>query len=271
MIRNGALKFITGSKFPKILGVDYSGVIKEISATVKGFKVGDSVYGATNALSRKQQGALCEIIAVSAKKIRLIPPGLSFEGAASLPVGAITALSGLKKCGILDGKSVLVIGATGGVGHFAVQIAKARGAEVTGACNTRNIDIAKSLGCDFVIDYTKGDISLSVKKYDVIYDSFGHSGFSGNSKALNAYGQYVTPTLYPPKLIMAFFQNMVSSKKCLSSNMQPIPENYAEIEQLIQLGFLKPLIERIFPLPDGAEALKILEQGKVRGKVVVKV
>ena len=270
MIRSGKLKFITGSRFPKILGVDFAGVIQKISDNTLGFKVGDSVYGATNALSRKQQGASSELLAVLAKQIRLIPKGMSFEDAASLPVGSITALSGLNKCLPLEGKSVMVIGATGGVGHFAVQIAKANGAQVTGVCKTENVSMAKKLGCISVIDYTKENFLATDSRFDVIYDSHGGQDFSAIAKILHTNGRYVTPTLYPPKLFVAFFRNILSSKKFLTSNMKPSQENFATIETLVSNGLLTPLIEQIFLLPRGAEAFKLVEQGKVRGKVVLK-
>jgi NADPH:quinone reductase-like Zn-dependent oxidoreductase len=271
LIRSGRLKFITGSKFPRILGVDFSGTVTEIGSNVKGFKIGDSVYGATNALSRKQQGAFSESLAVLESHLRLIPLGYNFEDAACLPVAGITAISGLNKCMPFEGKSVLVIGATGGVGHFAVQIAKARGAKVTGVCKTSNMDIAKKLGCENVIDYTNEDFLLSNQRYDVIYDSHGGFSFSAIAKLLHENGQYVTPTLYPPKLFGAFFRNITGKKKFLSSNMQPVSENYAAIENLVKAGLLRPVIEQIFALPKGADALKLVEQGKVRGKVVVKI
>jgi len=205
------------------------------------------------------------------KHIRKIPEGMIFEDAASLPVAALTALNGLRLCGNLRGKTVLINGATGGVGHFAVQIAKAKGAVVTGMCSTRNVELAKQLGAQSVIDYTSENFISSGKQYDVIFDAYGKLKFAEASRALTQKGIFLT-TLFPPSLIFkAVLLRFLGGKKIFPANMRKKPEDYAEIEKLIEDGSVKPVIEQIYPLSQTKEAFTALEQGKVRGKIIIQV
>jgi len=153
-VRAGEMKFITGRTFPKTLGSDFAGVVERVGAGVKDPSVGARVYGITPVMMRKP-GAHAERLAVACKRLRRMPDGMSFELAAALSVAGLTALKGLRECGDLHGKMVLINGGTGGVGHFAVQIAKARGATVTAVCSERNAGRARSFGADVVIDYRK--------------------------------------------------------------------------------------------------------------------
>ena len=153
--RQGVLKLIQGSKFPRFIGSDFAGIVKEVAPGIDDFKAGDRVYGAIPAFSGKS-GALAEIANVNQKHLRAMPEWLSFEEAASLPIAALTALNGLRRCGVRKGTRVLVNGATGGVGHFGIQAAKAKGAHVTATCSEGNKELALKLGADKVFGYSGG-------------------------------------------------------------------------------------------------------------------
>ncbi|HMZ62427.1 MAG TPA: NAD(P)-dependent alcohol dehydrogenase, partial [Leptospiraceae bacterium] len=153
-IRDGNMKFVSGFKFPKILGGDFAGTVLDAGKSGGSFKNGDRVYGYIMPLFGNS-GVLSEKISVNPGQIRPIPENLSFEEAASLPVAALTALNGLRKFGNIQGKKILINGVTGGVGHFALQAAKAKGASVTGTCSTPNMELARKLGADDIIDYKK--------------------------------------------------------------------------------------------------------------------
>src|SRR5213075_1437237 len=165
------------------LGVDYAGTVEAVGKNVTQFKPGDEVFGG-------RDGALAEYVcALAGRGVALKPPNITFEQAASVPVGAITALQGLRDKGkIQSGQKVLVNGASGGVGTFAVQIAKSFGAEVTGVCSTRNVDLVRSLGADHVIDYTKEDFTKGERLYDLIFDLVGNHSFSERRRILNPNG-----------------------------------------------------------------------------------
>ena len=171
-IKNGDLKMIVGSKFPKVMGSDFAGIIKETGREIKVFKAGDRVYGSVPVIFRKP-GALSELININPRYARLIPETMSFEEAASLPIASLTALNGLRKCGISAGSHVLINGATGGVGHFAIQIAKAKGAIVTATCRTENADLAKEMGADEITGYSSDDFAKITDKFDAILDAYG--------------------------------------------------------------------------------------------------
>jgi NADPH:quinone reductase-like Zn-dependent oxidoreductase len=267
-VRQGAMKILTGRKFPKLLGHDFSGIVKEISNEIIDFKTGDKIYGYVPVLFGKT-GAMAEYIQVSANQIRKIPDGISFEEAASLPVGALTALNGLIKLENLSGKKVLVNGATGGVGHFAVQIAKAYGATVTATCSTKNIELAKQLGADEILDYTKEDVAKLNTKFDFVFDAFGKINLETVCKLLNKKGVYVSTLPSPGKMISSLFVQIAYSKKLASANMRSKPEDYQKLEKIILEKKLKPLIENTYDLKNVRQAFDMAENGKPRGKVIV--
>jgi NADPH:quinone reductase-like Zn-dependent oxidoreductase len=269
-IRQGVLRLLTGRKFPKFLGADFSGIVEETGTEISGFIKGDRIYGNIPALSGNT-GALCELVVVAPKRIRKIPENMSFEQAASLPVAALTAQTGKRKSGNLKNKTFLVNGATGGVGHFAVQIAKADGAIVTAVCGPKNIDLAKTLGADDVIDYSKEDISTMNRKFDVIFDSYGKMNYKTVRKLLNKKGLYLSTLFFPPRSLSAVFIRLIFNKKLTSANMRANPEDYLEIETIYKEGKLNPVIEHVFPLEKTRDAFALLENGKPRGKVIVTV
>jgi|JI9StandDraft_1071089.scaffolds.fasta_scaffold00195_37 NADPH:quinone reductase-like Zn-dependent oxidoreductase len=267
-IRSGALKIVTGSKFPKVLGTDFSGVIQKLGEGVTGFKVGDSVYGAVTTFIGKQ-GALAELVVAPANAIRPLPDKISFEEAASLPVAALTALNGFRQCGDISGRKVLINGATGGVGHFAVQIAKARGAEVTAVCSSKNFDFAKQLGAKDLIDYSKVNILTNGIKYDVLFDAYGKLNFKEASKILTDNGYYVSTLLSPFSFFSVIISKLIGGKKLVPGNMRAKKEDYIELESLLSNGKIKPVIGMTFHLAKAKDAIAQLESGNIKGKIVV--
>jgi NADPH:quinone reductase-like Zn-dependent oxidoreductase len=269
-VKNGDLKMITGSKFPKVVGSDFAGIVKEVPPGIESFKAGDRVYGALSVIFRKP-GALSELITIDSKSARLIPDGMSFEEAASLPVAALTALNGLRKCGITAGSYLLINGATGGVGHFAVQIAKARGAVVTAACSEANSELAKKLGADEITEYKREDLVKTGNKYNAIFDAWGKMKHKDACRLLKRKGVYASTLFMPWSVFSSTFIKLVYGKKLTSSNIRSRPEDYEEIERLFREKKLRPVIESRFTLERAAEAFEMAENGKPRGKVIITV
>ncbi len=269
-IKNGDARLITGSGFPKIVGSDFAGIVKKPAPGNTDFKDGDRVYGAVPIFFGKP-GSLSELLVTEPKYVRHIPDGMSFEEAASLPVAALTALNGLRRCGITNGSNLLINGATGGVGHFAVQIAKAKGAVVTATCSVENRELAKQLGADIVAGYGKDDFAKTNLKYDAILDAWGKMKLSEIYRVLKKKGIYASPLLIFAPFLISFPGWLFLRKKLTSANMRSRPEDYEEIESLFLEKKLIPVIENIFPLESAEEAFEKAEFGKPRGKVIVTV
>jgi NADPH:quinone reductase-like Zn-dependent oxidoreductase len=269
-IMQGAVKLISGSKFPRVFGTDFAGIVKEITEDTAGFAPGDKIYGSKSIIFEKM-GALAELLAVSPERIRKIPDGMSFEEAASLPVAALTALNGLRRCKVLQGSRVLINGGTGGVGHFAIQIAKARGAHVTSTSGSSNFELAKRLGADSVSGYSKDDLKKLTEKFDAILDAAGLMDYSDILRLLKKGGVHASTLFFPPSSIYAPFISLISGRKLTSANMRAQPEDYEEIEMLWKEKKLVPLIDSTFPLSKCGDAFYHTEHGKPRGKVIVTV
>lgn len=268
--RKGMLKILIGSKFPMIIGADYSGVIEKVGPGVESFKSGDRVYGVIPAFS-KDQGALAEIASVHQKHLRRMPDWLSFDVAASLPIAALTATNGLRRCGVSAGTKLLINGATGGVGHFAVQAAKAKGVHVTATCSESNSELAKELGADDVYDYS-GENALPLKmQFDAILDAYGKMDRKQIPQLLKPGGTYASPLLIPWTKIQAMLARIRYGRKFTSDNLRNRPEDFDELEDMIQKKQLKPIIESMFPLEKASEAFDKAEFGKPRGKVIIHV
>jgi NADPH:quinone reductase-like Zn-dependent oxidoreductase len=260
------------------IGVDYSGVVEAIGKNVTQYKVGDEVFGGRN-------GALAQYICPRADRgIALKPANLTFEEAGSIAVAGITALQGLRDVGHVRARQkVLVNGASGGVGTFAVQIAKALGAEVTGVCSTRNIDLVKSIGADHVIDYTKEDFTNGDQHYDVIFDNVQNHSFSERRRALTPNGICVLAGIggagwhadTGTHIARSFTTPMMSkftSQKFKFFIAELNHNDLAYLADLIQSGKMKPVIDRTYKsLTETPEALAYLEEGHARGKVVITV
>lgn len=269
-IMRGDLKMIVGSKFPKIVGSDYAGIVKAVGPEIKSFKSGDRVYGAVPIIFRKS-GALSELINIEPKYARQIPERMSFEEAASIPVAALTALNGLRKCGVTTGNHVLINGATGGVGHFAIQIAKAKGAFVTATCRPGNSELAKKLGADEILGYGKDDLAKTANKFDAILDAYGKMKYADVCRLLKRKGTYASTLFMPTSVFSSILVQLVFGKKLTSSNMRSKPEDYEEIEKLYNENKLKPFIENKFTLEKSSEAFELAEKGKPRGKIIIEI
>jgi NADPH:quinone reductase-like Zn-dependent oxidoreductase len=269
-IRQGVLRLIQGSKFPMIIGSDFSGVVMEVAPGINEFKAGDRVYGAIPALSGKP-GALAEIANVNQKNLRALPEWLLFEDAASLPIAALTALNGLRRCGVGEDTRLLVNGATGGVGHFGVQAAKAKGAHVTATCSAGNRELAIELGADEVFGYSGEHTIPEGKQFDAILDAWGKMPNREILRFLKPDGVYASPLFMPWTVFRASWVRIRFGRKITSSNMRSLPEDYDELEALLKLKKLKPVIEDTYALKDSSEAFDKAELGKPRGKVIIKV
>ncbi len=259
------------------LGVDYSGTVEAVGKNVTNFKPGDEVFGG-------RDGALAEYVCALADRGVVPKPGnMTFEQAASVPVAALTALQGLRDKGkIQSGQKVLINGASGGVGTFAVQIAKSFGAEVTGVCSTRNLDLVRSIGADHVIDYTKEDFTKTDQRYDLIFDLIGNHSFSERRRVLNPNGICVMAGIggagwhdgFAKRLageLEAYLRSRFVSQKFISYIAQFNKKDMTILADLMQSGKVTPVIDRTYKLSDVPEALRYLEQGHARGKVVVTV
>ena len=253
------------------LGVDYSGVVEAVGKSVTQFKPGDEVFGGRN-------GALAEYItAREGGAVVLKPANLTFEQAAAVPVAALTALQGLRDKGQLQpGQTVLINGASGGVGTFAVQIAKALGATVTGVCSTRNVELVKSIGADQVIDYTKENFTEGTQRYDLVLDNVGNHSLSDTRRVLKPAGRYVMVGGPAGKWVDPMpraFNAMVQSRfvdQDMSFFMSELnKKDLTFLRDLMASGKVTPVIDRTYKFSETAEAIRYLETGRARGKVVV--
>jgi NADPH:quinone reductase-like Zn-dependent oxidoreductase len=263
-----------GSPAVPTMGVDFSGVIESVGTDVTKFKPGDAVYGARG-------GAFGEYVAVGeSRNIALKPDNVSFEQAAAVPIAAITALQSLRDVGqVKTGSRVLINGASGGVGTFAVQIAKSMGAHVTAVCSGRNVELVKSLGADRVIDYTQTDFTEGTDKYDVIIDNVGNHPLSRLRGVMTGKGRDVIvggPSdgkwLGPMKLVLkGQMYSMFVEQEFLFFLAQVNPTDLELLNGLMREGKLMPVIDKAYPFSELPEAIRYLETGRARGKVVVRI
>ncbi len=265
---------ITGGLFkPKDLrlGVDFAGRVEAVGGNVTQFQPGNEVFG-------RGLGAFAEYVCAREDAVALKPTTLTFEAAAAVPVAALTALQGLRDKGqIQRGQKVLIHGASGGVGTFAVQIAKAFGAEVTAVCSTRNVDMVRSIGADLVIDYTHEDFTRNGKKYDLILAVNGYHAISAYRRALCPEGTYIMVGASKAHLYQALLQALLlgpvisktGGQKMSFMLAKPNQKDLAFVKELLEAGKVVPVIDRRYPLSETAEALRYLEAGHARGKVVI--
>jgi NADPH:quinone reductase-like Zn-dependent oxidoreductase len=276
------LRPLFGMRKPKDirLGVDYAGTVEAVGknpAAAGQFKPGDEVFGGKN-------GALAEYVCVLADRaVALKPANMTFEQAASVPVAAITALQGLRDKGkIQPGQKVLINGASGGVGTFAVQIAKSFGTEVTGVCSTRNVDLVRSIGADHVIDYTKEDFTKTDQRYDLIFDLVGNHSFSERRRILNPNGICVMVGVggagwhdgMGMRLageLNAYVRSRFVNEKFVAYIAEFNKKDMMVLADLMQGGKVTPVIDKTYKLSETPEALRYLETGHARGKVVINV
>ena len=271
--------FLTGSPFlarimaggllkpkQKILGVDLAGRVEAVGGSVTRFQPGDEVFGGCGS-----GGAFAEYALAREGDIQPKPANVTFEEAAAAGAAAHTALQGLRDGGrIRTGQKVLINGASGGVGTFAVQIARAFGATVTGVCSTGNLEMARSIGADQVIDYTQEDFTQSGQRYDLIFDVAAKLSFSDCKRALSPTGIYVTTEFSPALALGGLWASMTGDKKLVSQLAKPPNEtDWAFMKELLESGQVKPVIDRRYTLSEVPEALRYLGEGHARGKVVI--
>ena len=266
-VRNSGNRLVSGRP-PKVLGTDFSGLVAALGAGVSGIAVGSAVYGTTRMMFGAQ-GSHAEQVAVPAKRIVPVPAGLSFEEAAALPVAALTALNGLRQCGELQRKAVVVVGATGGVGHLAVQIARARGARVTAVSSARNADRARALGAEDVVDYGREDFTRGNRRWDVVFDA--HGGLAFPAAVLSERGVFATTLPRVATVLGLLWHRLAGGRQIALANLRDRPEDYAELSRLLASGAVRPVVGRVFPLEQAAEAFAALEAGGIVGKVVIRV
>jgi NADPH:quinone reductase-like Zn-dependent oxidoreductase len=254
------------------LGADIAGQVQSVGPGVTQFRPGEAVFGAGT-------GSFAEYAPVPEDRLALKPANLSFEEAAAVPVAAITALQGLRDAGqIRFGQKVLIQGASGGVGSFAVQIAKAFGADVTAVCSPRNADTARVLGADHVIDYTQADFTRSGQRYDLILAVNGYHPISAYRRALGPQGRYVLAGSSGAQLMQAFFEALVLGPILSRTGGQKLgfmgiakidQKDLVFLKELLETGKVVPVIDRCYPLAETADALRYLKEGHAKGKVIV--
>jgi len=269
------MRIQAGLRKPEVirLGVDFAGTVEAVGTNVKQFKPGDEVFGG-------RTGAFAEYVTVfEDRAVALKPANITFEQAASVPIAAITALQALRDKGkVQPGQKVLINGASGGVGTFAVQLAKSFAAEVTGVCSTKNVEKVRSIGADHVVDYTKEDFTKSEQRYDLMLDNVGNHSLSESMRVLNPHGKYIMiggPTgrwIDPlPRAFKARVMGRFVSQEVGMFLAQLKHADLALLGDLMQAGKVTPVIDRRYRLSELPEAIRYLETGHARGKVVITV
>jgi NADPH:quinone reductase-like Zn-dependent oxidoreductase len=263
------VRFMVGLPRPKdyVLGWDVAGRVEAVGSQVTQFRPGDAVFGVVN-------HAFAEYVAASATLLALKPANLTFEQAAAVPTAGLTALQGLRDAGkVQPGQAVLINGAAGGVGTFAVQIGKALGAEVTAVCSTRNVEMVCSIGADHVVDYTREDFTRDGRRYDLILDNVGNRSFAHLRRALTPQGVIIPNSghggmtyVFKAFLLSPFMRQQ--GKPLMTKNND---KDLVYLKELIAAGKVKPVIDRTYPLPETPVALGYAAEGHVRGKVVITV
>lgn len=276
----------TGLRRPRInrLGADLAGKVEAVGKNVTLFRRGDELFGeAGDEAPGKPLPELCslaEYALVSEHSVVLKPANLTFEQAAAVPAAGMTALQGLRDMGrIRSGQKVLVNGASGGVGTFAVQIAKAFGAEVTGVCSTRNVEMVRSLGAEEVIDYTREDFTRCGQRYDLLLDNVGNRSPSECRRVLNPRGVYVACFGRPdrqwlgpaPELLKMVVLGPFVSQKMVTWVTRTTREDLLTLKELLEAGKVTPVIDRTYTLGEVPESMRYLAEGHARGKVVITV
>jgi NADPH:quinone reductase-like Zn-dependent oxidoreductase len=268
-----AVRIVAGLRKPKVtrLGADVAGQVEVVGRNITQFKPGDHVFGTC-------KGAFAEYACAPESALVMKPENVTFEQAACVPIAAFTALQGLRNKGkVQPGQKVLINGASGGVGTFAVQIAKSLGADVTGVCSTRNVDMVRSIGADRVIDYTQEDFTKSGQRYDVFFDCIGQHSLSACRRVLNDKGIYVGAGGPSDRWMIGPIGRLIKSVAMSAFGRQKLggflaktnKEDLTILRELIQAGKVTPVIDRRYRLNEAPEAIRYLEEGHARGKVAI--
>ena len=266
-IRQGHLQLLTGFNFPKIVGSDISGVVVEVGREVTKFQVGDEVYTFLNPIAG---GACAEYAVVPESSAAIKPKNITHAEAAGVPIAGLTALQALRDLGEIQAeKKVLINGASGGVGIFAVQVAKAMNAEVTGVCSAKNRDFVKGLGADLVLDYAEVDFTKQLEKYDIILDAVGTKTFAECENVLQAEGVYISTLPSFDNLAPMFFSSFMSGKKAKLIVASPNPSDLDFLRELIESDRVDPIVDRTYSLAEAAAAHTYSETGRAVGKIAI--
>jgi NADPH:quinone reductase-like Zn-dependent oxidoreductase len=261
-------RLIFGIRKPRvnILGAELAGDVEAIGKDVTRFKVGDQVF----AYPGQTFGANAEYLCMDENKtVALKPENMSYEEAATIPYGGVTALLLLEKANIQPGQNVLINGASGSIGSVAVQLAKSYGAQVTGVCGTSRVDYVKALGADTVIDYSKEDFTQNGESYDLILDVLGKSSFSKVSGSLTSNGRILYASFKMRKLFQMLWTKLVGSKKVICALAVESQDDLVTVKELVEAGTIKTVVGRVFPLEQTAEAHRYYESSQRKGNVVI--
>jgi NADPH:quinone reductase-like Zn-dependent oxidoreductase len=273
------VRLFLGLRKPKIkrLGVDVAGQVEAVGRSVTQFKPGDEVFGTCQG-AFAEYACTCQSAKLMKSAFAIKPENVTFEQAASSPIAALTALQGLRDKGrIQSGQMVLINGAAGGVGTFAVQIAMSFGANVTGVCSTRNLDMVRSIGADHVIDYTQQDFTKNGQRYDIFFDCIGNHPLSVCRRTLNPRGRYIMVGAPKVVLLISLLARLTGAlvlspfidQKLVAFIAKSNQDDLTIIGELMATGKVKPVIDRRYTLSEVPEALRYLEEGHARGKVII--
>jgi NADPH:quinone reductase-like Zn-dependent oxidoreductase len=266
---------MTGFRKPKPTcpGADLAGEVEAVGRNVTRFKPGDPVFGGA-------RGAFAEYVCAPENRLALKPANITFEQAAGIPVAGLTALQGLRDKGrVQPGQKILINGAAGGVGTFAVQIAKSLGAEVTGVCSTRNVQLVRDLGANHVVDYTASDFTQSAERYDVIFDCVSTHPLSAYRRVMTPKGTFLPIGARPgghwvgplPQLLKLLVSSRFVSQKVVFFMARVRTDDLIVLKELIEANKVTPVIDRRYPLSEASDAIRYLKEGHARGKVVITV
>jgi NADPH:quinone reductase-like Zn-dependent oxidoreductase len=267
------LGWVIGLRNGKILGMELAGTVESVGPRVTRFRPGDQVFGGTGFKLGAHAGYAC----VSERTLESKPANMALEESAAVPFGGLTALCFLRMAKIQSGQNVLVYGASGSVGVFAVQLAKHFGARVTGVCSTANLDLVKSLGADHVIDYTKEDFSKSGRVYDMVVETVGKAGYSRCLKSLKRGGQLVLITMSSGlgsilgDIVRQQWISLTGAAKIVGGVTRPAPGDLAFLKGLIEAGKLRTVVDRCYSLEEIAEAFRYAAAGHKKGHVVIRI
>lgn len=266
-VRQGHVQLLSGFNFPKIVGSDISGVVVEVGRDVTKFQPGDEVYTFLNPMTG---GACAEYCVVPESAVAIKPKNITHAEAATVPIAGLTALQALRDLGEIKAvKKVLINGASGGVGTFAVQIAKAMNAVVTGVCSAKNIEFVNNLGADFVLDYAEIDFTKQTEKYDIILDAVNTKTFSECEKVLQPEGVYISTLPSFDNLAPMFLSLLVPGKKAKIIVANANNSDLSALRELIESGKVEPIVDRTYSLEEVAAAHAYSETGRAVGKIAI--
>lgn len=263
-------RFALGFRRPRkpVIGMELAGEVEAVGKDVERFQPGDHVFGAT----RHENGSYAEYACLPENgNLAIKPKNLSWLEAAAVPVGGLTALYFLRKADIHPGKKVLIYGASGSVGTWAVQLAAYYGAEVTGVCSTGNVELVRSLGADRVIDYTREDFTENGAVYDIVFDAVGKAPFSRAVGSLKKEGAFLHAVATPAISLRMLLAARTSGRRMIGGTPPQGPDGLNKLNELIEAGYIKPVIDRIYPLEEIVEAHRYVDTGRKAGNVAISV